>query len=240
MYYSIYYILFFSTYIFLLTWTTIYTSTGNITQYSDWYQQGTEKLIPLRDKRFSCGKDYVEMQRNSNTIKYELFLLDLNISNATYIWTVTGFSDWTSHKYTTVAWPGDRELSFSGPDKIGFIKIITQASTDAETSFLTNKRVKRKFCGIKLSRRCCPGGYEPVHQSVISYKSRALLQPLLRIAIYWSHSKDGVWLWHWVSSPRAQNVQCRSRLNTRQKDWQTWICFSNGWAHSVGVDGEIK
>jgi hypothetical protein len=49
------------------------------------YQQGTEELLPLYDKRFHYVADYVENWWDISTIKPELVLLALKINNPKYM-----------------------------------------------------------------------------------------------------------------------------------------------------------
>jgi hypothetical protein len=48
-------------------------------------QQGTEMRASRDDKCLNCGRDYEEKQWNSSTIKYELFLLEINVNNTKYV-----------------------------------------------------------------------------------------------------------------------------------------------------------
>jgi len=56
-----------------------------ITQDTDFCQHGREKPVPRYDKRLKYEEGYVEIQWYSNTITYELFLSEKEISNSQYV-----------------------------------------------------------------------------------------------------------------------------------------------------------
>jgi hypothetical protein len=65
-----------------------------ITQYTDWYRQGIEKLALRYDKCLSCGVDCVEIQWIRCTVDYEQFLLESKIHDWRYeliLWSSLAF-----------------------------------------------------------------------------------------------------------------------------------------------------
>ena len=64
----------------------------SLTQDIDWYQQGTEKLVPQYHKIFGCGGDYVEKQWDRSTITCELLLLPTYAKGQYLSWEAIWFS----------------------------------------------------------------------------------------------------------------------------------------------------